>query len=282
VIRIFRYSLLVWTLSLGAAQADPGTQPAQRIVSLAPHLTELVFEAGAGDRLVGVVEHSDYPPAALDLPRIGDAFRFDPERVASVAPDLILAWRGGTPARALDRLTQDGYRVVTLGAGRPEGVADMLIEIGRLTGRQSETAGKAERYREELAALRVRYGGLPAVRTFVQISARPIYTVNDKQMIGQLVRLCGGRNVFGELAELAPVVGTEAVVAADPQIILALDDADGAAQSLEQWQEFPSLEAVSGGHLYAIAPDLVARASLRLSAGAREVCALIDRARADL
>ena len=275
MIRTGGFLLLVWALSLGSGAAGAETPAAQRIVSLAPHLTELVFEAGAGDRLVGVVEHSDFPAAALDIPRIGDAFRFDPERIAGLAPDLILAWQGGTPDRAIDRLTGDGYRVVTLGAGRPEGVADVLMEIGRLTGQQDETAGKAERYREALTALRQRYGGLSPVRTFVQISERPIYTVNDQQMIGQLVRLCGGRNVFGGLAELAPVVGPEAVIAADPQIILGV----GAAGSLGQWREFPSLGAVREGHLYTIAPDLVARASLRLAAGAREMCALIDRAR---
>ena len=137
-LRLAGVFLLIWTTMSGA-----GEVPAFRIVTLSPHLTELVFDAGAGDRLVGVVEYSDYPPAALDIPRIGDAFRFDRERLADARPDLVLAWEGGTPKSAIGQLIADGYRVETIRTSEPEDIARALERIGELTGTASVAAPKA-------------------------------------------------------------------------------------------------------------------------------------------
>jgi iron complex transport system substrate-binding protein len=272
--RAFRLAgalLLIWTTASGA-----GEPPASRIVTLSPHLTELVFDAGAGDRLVGVVEYSDYPPAALEIPRIGDAFRFDRERLAGARPDLVLAWEGGTPVSAIDQLIGDGYRVEVITTSEPEDIARALERIGELTGSASVAAPKAAAFRREMAALEARFSGRPPVRVFFQLSARPLYTVGSGQIIDRVIALCGGINVFGGLRQLAPVVTEEAVVAADPQIMLTTSPE---SDPLGRWSRFPDITAVRNQRLYEVEGDWLSRQGLRLVKGAGQVCTLIDAAR---
>lgn len=252
-------------------------QEALRIVSLAPHISELVFDAGAGEMLVGAVEYSDFPEQAKQVPRVGDAFRLDRERIASLAPDLILAWDGGTARPVINQLRSDGYEVIVLAGSEPEDVAATLQEIGRLTGHRDEADRIAMGYLKRLEELRERFAGKSSVSVFVQIAARPLYTVNGQQMIGRIVSLCGGRNIFEDLEDLAPVVSEEAIVAANPQVILATEVGDDV---FERWRRFTSLDAVASQRLYHLNPDLVARPTLRLVDGALDVCEKLDEARA--
>ncbi len=246
-----------------------------RVVSLAPHLTELAYAAGAGENLVGVVEYSDYPPAARDIRRVGDAFRVDQEALAQLAPDLILAWEGGNPTTLIDELGERGYRVERLPTGRLENIAANLRRIGALTGRAAEADRAAAGFLAELADLRERYATATRLRVFFQVDDQPLYTVNDAHAIGQILTLCGGENVFGGLGSLAASVDVEAVVAADPQVFLTTGD----AAQLDAWRRFRSLGAVADGHLYGVTADLIARDSLRIVKGAREVCERLDLAR---
>jgi iron complex transport system substrate-binding protein len=252
------------------------TQPA-RIIALSPHLAELVFDAGAGAALVGGVDHTDHPEAARHVARVGDAFRIDRERVARLQPTLILAWGGGTPRQVIERLRSDGYRVEVIESDSLEAVAGALTRIGELAGTGEVARGRAQAYLRDLRELRLRYGDRPRLRVFFQIAERPLYTVTAEQTIGQLIELCGGTNVFRDLPGLAPVVSVEAVVAADPEVILAT--ADSGAQPLSGWRRFPGISAVRDGYLYTVDSDLVSRATLRLVDGAREICARLERAR---
>lgn len=270
--------LLAALLVLVTAAAATAAEPARRVITLAPHLAELVFDAGAGDRLVGVIAHSDHPPAVRALPRIGDAFALNREAIVALEPDLVLAWEGFTPPVRVRLLREDGHRVVVLGADRPEAVADALLEIGRLTGTEGEARVRADAFRDRLAELRERYAGRTGVRVFVQLSTQPLYTVSDRQMIGQVVRLCGGRNVFGEGAGLTPMVGPEAVVAADPEVVLATDG-DPAGDPFALWRGFPTMAATAHGRLFRLTADWITRPSLRLADGAEEACRRIDAAR---
>ena len=250
--------------------------PAQRIVTLAPHLAELVHAAGAGEQLVGTVEWTDYPPAAAALPRIGDAFRLDLEALAALAPDLVLAWQGGNPDHLLAQLEQRGYRVVALAPQWLDDIGAHLLEIGRLAGTVTPASAAATRYREGLEALRGAQAGKPALRVFWQVSWRPLYTVGGRQLISEVIALCGGQNIFAELGELAPAVGMEAVIARDPEVILT---ADVQRADLAEWARWPSVTAVARGHLYAVDGDLVVRASPRILEGTRQVCEALDEAR---
>jgi iron complex transport system substrate-binding protein len=250
--------------------------PALRIVTLAPHLAELVHAAGAGQQLVGAVEWTDYPTAAAALPRVGDAFRLDLEALAALAPDLVLAWRGGNPDHMLEQLELRGYRVVALAPEQLDDIGVHLVEIGRLAGSVEPAREAAERYRAGLEALRRAQAGKPEVRVFYQVSWRPLYTVGGRQLISEVIALCGGRNVFAELGELAPAVGMEAVIARDPEVILT---ADVQHAELAEWRRWPSISAVARGHLYSVDGDLVVRATPRILEGARQVCEALDEAR---
>jgi len=270
---------LLWACGCAAA-ASPAPQaappPAQRIVTLAPHLAELVFAAGAGGQLVGTVAWTDYPPPAAALPHIGDAFRIDLEALAALQPDLVLGWRGGNPDHLLEQLEQRGYRVVALEPRRLDDIGRHLVEIGELAGTAGAAREAAAIYRVELYGLRRAQAGKPELRVFYQVSWRPLYTVGGKQLISEIIALCGGRNVFADLGELAPAVAMEAVIARDPEVILT---AEGQHVDLDEWRRWPSISAVARGHLYTVDGDLVARPSPRILEGTRQVCAALDRAR---
>ena len=251
-------------------------EPARRIVTLAPHLAELVHAAGAGDRLVGTVAWSNFPPAVAALPQVGDAFRVDLEALAVLHPDLVLAWQGGNPDHLVEQLAGRGYRVVALAPERLDDIGVQLETIGRLAGTEAVATAAAAAFREGLAALRRAQAGKTPVRVFYQVSWRPLYTIGGRQLISEVIDVCGGRNIFADLGELAPAVSLEAVIERDPEVILS---ADLQRAELEEWRRWTGITAVRGGHLYSVDGDLVVRASPRILAGAREVCARLDEAR---
>lgn len=268
----------------GVEGDNPEGEPfAKRIVALSPHLTELVYSAGAGDRLVGVVEYSDFPPSARDLPRIGDSFRLDYEALAGLEPDLILAWRSGTPTDVQDRLRDMGFRVVAMDARTLDEIAVQLVEIGRLAGTSDSASASAEQYRRRLQALRDRNRGAAIVDVFYQVSAQPLFTIGARHVINEVIETCGGRNVFSELDDLSPAVSLEAVIVAAPDVIVAGHDslrADGRTELIEQWAEWESIPAVSEGHLFVVDANRMHRATLRIVDAIQSLCTQLEQARA--
>lgn len=259
--------------------AAPIGEPAQRIVSLAPHLTELVYSAGAGEKLVGVVEYSDFPAAARALPRVGDAFRLDFERIAGLEPDLVLAWESGNPVRAIERLETLGLAVVSIGSYRLADIPASLRAIGRLAGTAATANRAAASFERDIASLIDRYADAQEIAVFYQISLEPLFTVNGRHLISELLAVCGGRNIFADLAELAPAVGVEAVLARNPEVIMT--PSEGGAEALDFWRRWPDLAAVREDNLFTVNANLVARATTRTLQGAREICATLETARAE-
>lgn len=267
---------LSWLLALVfIASCDPQYKPESvpvqrpaRIISLAPHLTELAFAAGAGERLVGVVAYSDYPAAAADIPGIGDAFSIDFERIAELEPDLILAWASGTPAPVLERLEALGYRVLPMTTRSLADITARLLELAQLAGDPALAAERADGFRQRLAALAERRANSRRVATFYQISLEPLYTVGGSHFISELIALCGGRNIFTALDTPAAPVTHEAVLARQPEVVLTGQPWLAATRSL--WER---LAGSSGGfEVRGIDPDLVARPGLRLAEGAEQIC----------
>jgi len=269
-----------WFAGLAFAALAPAAGGAAplRIVSLAPNLTELAYAAGAGGTLVGTVEYSDFPAAARALPRVGDAWRVDPERVLALRPDLVLAWPSGTPGGTVTRLESLGLRVVSIPTYRLADVATALRTIGRIAGTSAVAEASAAAFDAGIRRLRAEHAGVPRVSVFVEIDDEPLYTVNGKHVISEVVELCGGRNVFAELPQLAPPVALEAVLARDPQVILSADDTIADPQAL--WRRWTGLAAVRDGAIYPMSSDTLTRATPRLADGARQVCAALDDARA--
>ncbi|MEE8343101.1 MAG: cobalamin-binding protein [Gammaproteobacteria bacterium] len=256
------------------------SQPARRIISLAPHVTELLFAAGAGDRIVAVTEFSDYPPAARALPRIGDSVRLDRERIVMLKPDLVVAWGSGNQAADLEALRKFGIPLFISEPRQPEDIPRQLESLGTLAG-TPETAGKrAKMFRDHLAALRAEYAGRETVSVFFQVAGRPLMTINGEHLISGLLELCGGRNLFGKLSSLAPSVSREAVINLAPEVILYSEYPGNEAADLKlQWDPWQTIPAVKKRQIYGIPVDLIHRAGPRVLEGAERLCAAVDRAR---
>jgi iron complex transport system substrate-binding protein len=264
-------------IALGvAAMAAGSPAPArERIVSVAPNLTELLFAAGAADQVVGVSEYSDYPEAARSLPRIGDAFRLDYERIVALAPTVAVVWASGTPAGVAERLEGLGIRVVGIPTRKLDEIATGLITLGVLARSEPVARAAAAEFRQRIGKLRTQYRDRPDIRVFVQIDGAPLYTVGGAHLITEIVELCGGTNIFADATALALPVDLESVLARAPEVILSLDDADPVAF----WARFDSLEAVLRGNVYRAPADALARPSPRVADGAADVCARLDQAR---
>lgn len=253
--------------------------PATRIIALSPHLTELVFTAGAGDRLVGVVEHSDFPVEALALTRIGDSFRLDLEAVTGLAPDLVLAWSSGTPADVQRRLRDMGFRVVSLDAAGLDDIAGQIREIGALAGTSTVAEVEADRYSGRLAELRRRYRDARVVSVFYQISAQPLFTISGRHVISESIEVCGGSNVFADVDGLSPAVSLESVIVAEPEAIVSGIAGQTPDELRAQWHEWTSVPAVRTGSLFTVNPDLMHRQTTRILDAVDELCAHLERVR---
>ncbi|MEA2079730.1 MAG: cobalamin-binding protein, partial [Pseudomonadota bacterium] len=278
--------LLSWPLAVNTLQVtdDIGKrvsldQPAQRIVSLAPHVTELLFAAGAGDAVVGVVSYSDYPPEAALRPHVGDAEKLDVESIVRLQPDLVVAWESGNLTPQLDLLVKFGIPVFYSEPRYLEDIASNLERLGQLAGSDELATAAAEKFRARTRRLVERYSRATPVRVFYEIWHQPLMTVGGEHLISQLIRLCGGQNVFAELAALAAPVDREAVLMADPEVIIASGITEQRPPWLDQWLDWPQLSAVKHRHLYFIPPDLIQRHTPRVLEGAQRLCDQLEQAR---
>jgi iron complex transport system substrate-binding protein len=266
-----------WCLALLLLTAPLRAADAPRIVSLAPSLTEIAFAAGAGAALVGTVEYSDFPGAARLLPRVGDGWSVDVERVLALRPDIVLAWSSGTPEATIARLRSLRVRVVAVPTFRLADVPAALRLVGDLAGTQPVAEAAAVQFEGEIRRLRAHHADARPVTVFVQIDDEPLFTVNGRHVITEMLELCGGRNVFADLPQVAPTVDVEAVLARNPQVILSTDDTIADPQSA--WRRWPQLTAVRAGAIYSMPSDTVTRATPRMVDGVRAVCGALDDAR---
>lgn len=255
------------------------TEPARRIVSLAPHLTEMLFAIGAGDRIVGVVAHSDYPAAARRLPQIGGYNALDLERILALAPDLVVAWQSGNNPAQIDRLRQLGLTVFVNEPRRLQDIPRTAQRLALLTGRAQAGAGFARRFTQRLEALRRQYAARRPVRMFYQIWNQPLITVNGQHLISDVMRLCGAVNVFADLPVLAPTVSVEAVLLAAPELIVIGGDEKTHHAWREAWLRWPQLPAVRQGQIYFINPDWMQRHGPRILDGAEQLCRYVQQTR---
>jgi len=261
----FQQALMLAGLAWLMAQTAIGDDT-RRVITLAPHLTELVFAVGAQDRLVGVVDYSDFPPTAQELPRIGDAFRFDYERILTLEADLALAWRGGTSAQVGEALEALGIELLWIETRRLEQIPSALRQLGSALDHHAGGARAASRFETEVEALRARLDPqAPTLAVFYQVSARPLYTLGRRHILNEVLALCGMRNIFDKLDVEAAVVDREAVIAADPDLILA---PTGAGNPFADWPR-GSLDSI---RRVEVDPDRLIRPTPRLIDGARDLC----------
>ena len=254
-------------------------RPATRIVSLAPHVTENLFAAGVGGQLVGAVAYSDYPAEAGKIARVGGYDNFDIETILSLQPDLVVAWKEGNQLHQVERLMDLGLTVYINEPQRLEDVAADIIRFGILGDREDEARAVAQEYMAGFSRLRDRYSKLEKVSVFYQVWPDPLITVTDKQIIGSVIRLCGGDNIFGGLGAPTPQVGKEAVLARNPEAIIVSGMTEARPDWLDEWKQWSFLKAARHGNLFFIDPDIIQRHTTRILLGARQMCELLERAR---
>lgn len=256
--------------------------PAVRIVALSPHATELVFAAGAGNKLVGVSSFSDYPAAAKFIPHVGDGGKIDAERILALKPDLIIGWHSGNSAADIATLERLGIPVFLTEPRRLGDIPRLLETIGKLAGTELAATKAADDFRAGVAELKRRYAGRQPVRVFYEIWHEPLITVNGEHLISDVLGLCGGRNIFAGASSLTPTVAVESVLAEDPEAIIASGALYAERGLLDGWRRYPRLAAMRRGHVFFIHPDLIQRQTPRILQGARQMCEQIEQVRRDL
>lgn len=252
--------------------------PARRIVSIAPHVTELLFAAGGGERIIGAVSYSDYPEAAKRIARVGSNRQIDIERIIAMKPDLIVAWMHGGYERQIDMLRTLGIPIFHSEPRKLDGIPDTLLRLGQLMGTENVAQPAAAELRRKLAAL-AQYSTRPPVRVFYQVWDKPLYTLNGGHIVSEALRLCGGENIFANMKVTAPVVGLENVLQEDPEVVFSTSEKLSKEGGVGIWRQYPTLKAVRNGNLFMLDGDLVNRSGPRLIAGAAAICEKLELAR---
>ena len=251
-------------------------QPAQRIVALAPHIVENLFAVGAGSQVVGAVDYADYPEAARSIPRVGAISSFSLEAIIALKPDLVVIWHGGGRGGLLrERLQALGLAVYASDPRQLEDVARSLRNYGILSGHADRGRERSQTYLARLEAMARSYRTRAEVSAMYQVWHQPIQTLNGEHIISDVIALCGGSNAFADAVPLAPKLSVEAVIAADPEVILSSGD----GSDLDLWRAWPQLTAVRADNLYHIPADFLQRHTPRLLQGTELMCRHLDRAR---
>lgn len=254
-------------------------QPAKRIISLAPHITESLFAAGAGDKIIGAVSYSDYPEAAKKIPRVGGYPAIDVERIISLKPDLVVAWSSGSNSKHIEKLISLGVTVFMSEPRFPKDIANTILRFGKLSGTNKTAEKSANEFMQHYKSLKKHFSNKKKVRVFYQIWNKPLMTINGKHLISNIINLCGGVNVFSELKILTPKISTEAVIASNAEVIVAGGMAKIMPEWVTEWKLWNQLPAVKKEQIYFINPDIMNRVGPRILLGADKLCELLDSAR---
>jgi iron complex transport system substrate-binding protein len=254
-------------------------RPAQRVIAMAPHITELLFAAGGGERVAGAMNFSDYPPAARRVPQVGSNEQIDMERILALKPDLLVVWKSGNTARQLDQLKSLGVPMFYSEPQKLDEVATSLIRLGQLLGTEPVAQAAARDYRARIAALSSAYARRPPVRVFYQIWDKPLFTLNGDHIASDVMRLCGGQNVFAAQKVVAPSVSTEAVLQENPEAIIGSERAGQPEAGIYLWKQYPGMQAVRRGNLFALDGETLTRATPRIADAASQLCEKLETAR---
>ena len=255
------------------------SQPAQRIISLAPNITEILFHIGAGKQIVGADEYSNYPPAAKDITRVNNHATANYELILSLQPDLVIAWQSGNGETVIRRIRELGIPIFLVETRRLDDIPNLYMQLGQLTGHDDYAEDKADDFAKKLHHLRVSNQAKPVVKAFYQVWSDPLITLNGEHIVSDIIELCGGKNIFHQALPLVPYVNIESILAADPQVIIAGGGEQERQMQIAKWQQWPSISAVSDKHIYTIPADLMQRHSERILVGAEMMCNYFDQVR---
>lgn len=256
----------------------------QRIITLAPHLSELVDEAGGAERLVSVSAFSNFPESVKQLPITSDARSIDLEKMKSLRPDLIIYWRGGTPESQIQSIKKTFNKDVQFISVQPKKLSDIATDIetiGKVLGTDLIAKKNAGALRLKITELTNNQKNTNArkVNVFYQVWAQPLMTLNQDHIIGDIIQLCGGEQLFASEKVLVPTVSREAVIKANPEIIFTAVDSAKMNTDWSMWSLFPQLEATKNNAFIDLDGDIISRPSPRIMQGAQKICAEINKVR---
>lgn len=262
-----------------AENNELATKKAQRIVALAPHIVEMLFDIGAGNKIVGAVAYSDYPKAALDIPRVGSYHGMQIEKLLALNPDLVIVWKSGNSQSDIDKMKRLGLNIAV---SNPVNIADVATELryyGELTGNQEQAEKVALAYEKRLKRLRVENKNKQAIPVFYQLWPEPMMTINGTTWINQLIEVCQGANVFKNNPTPYPKISTENVIVAQPHLIILPDEDSKNPMPIIDWFKWPEIPAVKNNKFITVDADLLHRFSTRMLSGIEDMCEKIDQHR---
>ncbi|MGK0248286.1 MAG: iron complex transport system substrate-binding protein [Oleispira sp.] len=254
-------------------------QPVKRIVSLMPHATELLFEVGAGDHVVGAVQYSDYPEAAKKIPRVGGYSALNIEAIIALEPDLLIAWPEGNRNRELERLKALGLPILVSDPREFKDIANALTVYGKITGKESQAATALEEFNKKLTYLINTYSKQENISVFYQVWNAPLMTQNGNTFISRAIELCGGSNIFSALPMTNPQVSIESILIQNPQVIVASGMGQTRPEWLDDWRQYTTLQAVKKNNLFHILPEFFQRPTSRFLIGTEQLCQAMEKAR---
>ena len=266
-------SLLLASFS-GAAVTQQAV--AKRIVALAPHIVEMLFDIGAGEQIVGTVAYADYPEAALKIPRIGGHYGIQVEKVLALKPDLVIIWKSGSKVSDIEQMEKMGLKIIYSQPHKIEDVASELKVFGKLTGHEEQADAVANRYVQRLKTLRQQYANIAPMKVFYQLWPNPMRTINKETLINQLIEVCQGKNVFADNPTPYPHIGIENVIVAQPEIIILPDEKSNKEQPVIDWRKWPEIPAAKHNRFIRVNADLMHRFSTRMLDGIEDMCKKID------
>ncbi len=293
IVQNFRWSLPIAVLVLASSTVhaapvsvkdDLGNTvslpaPATRIVTLSPSVVEVTYAAGAGDRIVGTVEYSDFPPPAQQIPRVGGHSKINLEAVVAAKPDLVIAWESGNSPSAIEKIRQLGIPVYMSQPHKMTDIPGEIERIGVLTATESVARKSANDFRKRYQALAAKYSNGAPVTVFYQVWQNPLITIGGQQIMSDAITLCRGENIFASLKPLAPRVSFEAVIAANPEAIITSGMADQTPELLDAWKKWPDLTATRRNNFFFIQSDLMNRSGPRILDGTQRLCEVLQTAR---
>jgi len=250
-----------------------------RIVSLAPGATEMLFAAGAGKHVIATVEYSDDPPAAKQVPRIGDVVAIDMERLVALRPEVAVVWPGGGNPAQIEEISRMHIPMYRQQVNTLADIAGSLRRLGALASTRDVAEQVAQKIETRLATLTRTYGSSRHPSVLMEVWNHPFYTVGGTHLMSDALRICGARNVFGDLKELGPVIDVEAVVARDPDIIVAAAPPGAGAEWLADWKRFTTLRAVRNGNLIAFEDQRLTRLGPSVVDATEALCKALAKAR---
>lgn len=254
-------------------------KPAEKIVSLSPHITELLFAAGAGNKVVGTIIGSDYPEQALEITKIGRAGMIDYEKVLALKPDLIVGWINGNRKENIARLKKMGFKVFMTEPQQLEDISKNIKKLGLLADTSNIAEKSAQEFSHKLKRLKEKYKNKKPVTVFYQLWHKPMLTINKKHIISNVIKLCGGTNIFGEHTAYVPSIDTESVLIANPDVIITADKGDKMPSWLESWKQWQTITAAKKNNLFWVNPDWIHRHTPRILLAAEKICINLDSAR---